>query len=67
MHAAIGGLHLAGGNEAIIPQTVEALKPFSLSVIAAGHCTGWRAHAALVQAFGNAVLAPTAVGKTYVF
>jgi len=67
LHAVIGGLHLAGGNEAIIPQTVEALKQFSLPVIAAGHCTGWRAHAALVQAFGNSVLAPTAVGKTYVF
>ena len=67
LHAAIGGLHLAGSNEAIIPQTVEALKPFSLSVIAAGHCTGWRAHAALVQAFGDSILAPAAVGKTYVF
>lgn len=67
LHAAIGGFHLAGGNEAIIPQTIAAMKPFALSVIAAGHCTGWRAQAALAAAFGEMVLAPTAVGKTYTF
>jgi 7,8-dihydropterin-6-yl-methyl-4-(beta-D-ribofuranosyl)aminobenzene 5'-phosphate synthase len=67
LHAVIGGFHLAGGNEAIIPQTIEAMKPFALSVIAAGHCTGWRAQAALAEAFGQAVLAPTAAGKTYRF
>lgn len=67
LHAAIGGFHLAGGNEAIIPQTVEALKSFSLPVIAAGHCTGWRAQAALAHAFDNSALAPTAVGKAYIF
>jgi 7,8-dihydropterin-6-yl-methyl-4-(beta-D-ribofuranosyl)aminobenzene 5'-phosphate synthase len=67
LHAVIGGFHLAGGNEAIIPQTIEAMKPFALSVIAAGHCTGWRAQAALAEAFGQAVLAPTAAGKTYTF
>jgi 7,8-dihydropterin-6-yl-methyl-4-(beta-D-ribofuranosyl)aminobenzene 5'-phosphate synthase len=67
LHGVIGGFHLAGGNEAIIPQTIEAMKPFALSVIAAGHCTGWRAQAALAEAFGQAVLAPTAAGKTYTF
>lgn len=67
LHAVMGGLHLSGVTETVIPQTVEALKPFDLSVIAAGHCTGWRAYAALVQEFGQSVLAPTAVGKTYVF
>jgi 7,8-dihydropterin-6-yl-methyl-4-(beta-D-ribofuranosyl)aminobenzene 5'-phosphate synthase len=67
LHAVIGGFHLAGGNEAIIAQTVEAMKPFALSVIAAGHCTGWRAQAALAETFGQAVLAPTAAGKTYAF
>lgn len=67
LYAVIGGLHLAGGNEAIIPQTIEELKLFALSVIAAGHCSGWRAQAALSEAFSQAVLAPTAAGKSYTF
>ena len=67
LHAVIGGFHLAGANEAIIPQTMEAMKPFALSVIAAGHCTGWRAQAALVATYGQAALAPTAAGKSYAF
>ena len=36
-------------------------------VIAAGHCTGWRAMSALAAAFGDKVLAPSAVGKRYTF
>lgn len=67
IHAVIGGLHLAGSNEKIIPQTVEALKGFDLATIGAGHCTGWRAMVALADAFGDKVLAPSAVGKRYVF
>jgi 7,8-dihydropterin-6-yl-methyl-4-(beta-D-ribofuranosyl)aminobenzene 5'-phosphate synthase len=67
LHAAMGGLHLSGANEAIIPQTVAALGEFGLAQIAAGHCTGWRAIAALSAAFGDKVLAPTAVGKRYTF
>ena len=67
LHGVMGGLHLAGPNEAIIPQTIEALAEFNLSSIAAGHCTGWRALAALANAFGDKVLAPSAVGKHYTF
>lgn len=67
LHAAMGGLHLSGANEAIIPQTVEGLAGFGLKTLAAGHCTGWRAMTALANAFGDKVLAPTAVGKTYTF
>jgi 7,8-dihydropterin-6-yl-methyl-4-(beta-D-ribofuranosyl)aminobenzene 5'-phosphate synthase len=40
---------------------------FSLVQIAAGHCTGWRAVAALSAAFGDKVLAPSAVGKRYTY
>lgn len=65
--AVLGGLHLSGTNERVIPQTVEALGKFDLSVIAAGHCTGWRAMGALVNAFGESKLAPIAVGKRYTF
>ncbi len=60
-----GGFHLAGANEAIIPETVEALAPLGLKLIAAGHCTGWRAVNALAARFGTAVV-PSAVGKRYV-
>lgn len=67
LYAVMGGLHLSGANEEIIPQTVEALKGFKLTTIAAGHCTGWRAMAALSAAFGDKVLAPTAVGKRFTF
>jgi 7,8-dihydropterin-6-yl-methyl-4-(beta-D-ribofuranosyl)aminobenzene 5'-phosphate synthase len=67
IHAVMGGLHLSGANEEIIPQTVAALKPFALKTIAAGHCTGWRAMTALANAFGDGVLTPTAVGKQFTF
>jgi 7,8-dihydropterin-6-yl-methyl-4-(beta-D-ribofuranosyl)aminobenzene 5'-phosphate synthase len=66
IHAVMGGLHLSGTNEAIIPQTVEALREFGINTIAAGHCTGWRAMTALSNAFPNA-LAPLAVGKQFTF
>ena len=67
LHTVMGGLHLSGANEAVIPQTVEGLKQFGLKTIAAGHCTGWRAMSALANAFGDQVLAPSAVGKLYRF
>ena len=66
LHAVMGGLHLSGPNEAVIPQTVEGLAEFGIRTIAAGHCTGWRAMTALANAFGSA-LAPTAVGKQFTF
>jgi 7,8-dihydropterin-6-yl-methyl-4-(beta-D-ribofuranosyl)aminobenzene 5'-phosphate synthase len=67
LHAVMGGFHLAGVTERIIPQTVEAMKEFNLAMIAGGHCTGWRAIAALLATFGDKVLAPMAVGKRYSF
>ncbi len=67
LYAIMGGFHLSGPNEAVIPETVEALREFKLPVIAAGHCTGWRAMGALGSAFGDKVLAPSAVGKRYRF
>ncbi|MFN3347471.1 MBL fold metallo-hydrolase [Pseudorhodoplanes sp.] len=67
LYAILGGLHLSGANEAVIPQTVADLRQFGLITIAAGHCTGWRAMTALANAFSDGVLAPTAVGKRYSF
>jgi len=66
VHAVVGGFHLSGANERVIPETVEALREFRLQVIAAAHCTGWRATAALASAFGDAVV-PSGVGKTFTF
>lgn len=67
VHAVMGGLHLSGVNEQIIPDTVAALKEFNLAIIAAGHCTGWRALGALTAEFTDKVVAPTAVGKRFTF
>jgi 7,8-dihydropterin-6-yl-methyl-4-(beta-D-ribofuranosyl)aminobenzene 5'-phosphate synthase len=66
VYGVLGGFHLSGTNERVIPATVEALREFDLAVIAAGHCTGWRALGALAHAFGDAVV-PSAVGKLYKF
>jgi 7,8-dihydropterin-6-yl-methyl-4-(beta-D-ribofuranosyl)aminobenzene 5'-phosphate synthase len=66
LYGAMGGLHLSGSTEKIIPDTVADLKRFGLSVLAPGHCTGWRALAALAREFGEE-LAPSAVGKRYRF
>jgi 7,8-dihydropterin-6-yl-methyl-4-(beta-D-ribofuranosyl)aminobenzene 5'-phosphate synthase len=67
IHAVIGGFHLAGTNERIIAETVEALGEFDLAVVAAGHCTGWRAIAALAKVFGDDKLVPLSVGKRLSF
>jgi 7,8-dihydropterin-6-yl-methyl-4-(beta-D-ribofuranosyl)aminobenzene 5'-phosphate synthase len=67
LHAVMGGFHLSGGNEKVIPETIEGMKAFGLKTIAAAHCTGWRAVLALTQAFGEPVVAPSAVGKRYMF
>ena len=65
LHTMLGGLHLGGANERIIPQTVDGLRAFDLNCIAAGHCTGWLGLAALNTAFGNKIVAPLSVGKRY--
>ncbi len=60
-----GGLHLAGTNEGIIPQTVDHLAGFDPALVAPGHCTGWRAVGALAQRFGEQRLVPLSVGKRF--
>ena len=67
LYAVAGGLHLSGTNERIIAATVQAMRDFGLSVIAAGHCTGWRAVTALANEFGDQTLVPLAVGKRFSF
>jgi 7,8-dihydropterin-6-yl-methyl-4-(beta-D-ribofuranosyl)aminobenzene 5'-phosphate synthase len=63
LYALVGGLHLVHPNEDLIDATVAALAPFDLKVIIPGHCTGWRAMHAFVNAFGQARVDPLAVGS----
>ncbi|HEX4826321.1 MAG TPA: MBL fold metallo-hydrolase [Candidatus Polarisedimenticolaceae bacterium] len=63
----LGGYHLAGpGMEPRIEATVHDLahriKP---RVVAPGHCTGWRAKAALARAFAPGHYGPSVVGSLY--
>jgi 7,8-dihydropterin-6-yl-methyl-4-(beta-D-ribofuranosyl)aminobenzene 5'-phosphate synthase len=66
IYCVMGGLHLGGVMERIIPDTVEGLRPFRIPHIITGHCTGWRALHALADAFGDAV-SQSAVGTKYTF
>jgi 7,8-dihydropterin-6-yl-methyl-4-(beta-D-ribofuranosyl)aminobenzene 5'-phosphate synthase len=66
IHCVMGGLHLGGVMERIIPQTVDGLRPFGIAHMITAHCTGWRALRALADAFGDAV-SQSAVGTSYVF
>jgi 7,8-dihydropterin-6-yl-methyl-4-(beta-D-ribofuranosyl)aminobenzene 5'-phosphate synthase len=65
LHAVMGGFHLAGPTEAIIPETVRDLGSFGLDLIIPAHCTGWRALNALERAYGEIVVVPSAVGKRF--
>jgi 7,8-dihydropterin-6-yl-methyl-4-(beta-D-ribofuranosyl)aminobenzene 5'-phosphate synthase len=65
LYGVMGGFHLSGATEKIIPQTVAALKGFGLELIAPGHCTGWRALSVMARELGDE-LVPSSVGKRYV-
>ncbi len=65
LHAAMGGFHLAGPTEAIIPETVRDMGGFGLDLIIPAHCSGWRAVNALVREYGEQVVVPAAVGKLF--
>ena len=67
LHAVMGGFHLSGENEAIIPETVRDLGGFGLDLIIPSHCTGWRAVNALERAYGEGIVTPGAVGKRFTF
>lgn len=67
LHAVMGGFHLSGENEAIIPETVRDLGDFGLDLIIPSHCTGWRAINALERAYGEGIVTPGAVGKRFTF
>jgi 7,8-dihydropterin-6-yl-methyl-4-(beta-D-ribofuranosyl)aminobenzene 5'-phosphate synthase len=44
IYAVVGGFHLSGAHyEAIIPETIAALKEINPRYVVPGHCTGWNA------------------------
>jgi 7,8-dihydropterin-6-yl-methyl-4-(beta-D-ribofuranosyl)aminobenzene 5'-phosphate synthase len=63
----LGGYHLAGAAmERRIDDTVRDLVGIiSPRVVAPGHCTGWRAKAALAAAFAPGRYGPSVVGSRY--
>lgn len=63
----LGGYHLAGKvMEQRIEETVKDLRQrVKPRVVAPGHCTGWRAKAALADAFAPGNYAPSVVGSLY--
>ena len=65
LHAVMGGFHLSGPTEAIIPETVRDLGTFGLDLMIPAHCTGWRALNALERTYGEKVVVPSAVGKRF--
>jgi 7,8-dihydropterin-6-yl-methyl-4-(beta-D-ribofuranosyl)aminobenzene 5'-phosphate synthase len=67
LYAVMGGFHLSGETERCIPETVSDIARFDLSLIAPGHCTGWRALNQLVRTCSEDVVVPLAVGKIFAF
>lgn len=63
----LGGYHLAGKiMEQRIDETTRDLADLiEPRVVAPGHCTGWRAKAALVRRFAPGRYAPSVVGSLY--
>jgi 7,8-dihydropterin-6-yl-methyl-4-(beta-D-ribofuranosyl)aminobenzene 5'-phosphate synthase len=63
----LGGFHLSGkAMEERIPETVRDLQErVQPRIVAPGHCTGWRAKAALAAAFAPGRYGPSVVGSRY--
>ena len=64
----LGGYHLAGAavEDRIAPTVGDLDERIRPRVIAPGHCTGWRAKAALAGRFSGGRYAPSVVGSRYV-
>lgn len=64
----LGGYHLSGkAMEPRIEPTIADLKGrIRPRVVAPGHCTGWRAKAALARSFAPTSYGPSVVGSSYV-
>lgn len=56
IYAVLGGTHLLNTSDEGIEQTIASLQQFGLEFIAPCHCTGYRAAAAMLKAFGKRFL-----------
>jgi 7,8-dihydropterin-6-yl-methyl-4-(beta-D-ribofuranosyl)aminobenzene 5'-phosphate synthase len=66
IHAVIGGTHLVNASPQRLVQTIAALRSMNLKIIAAAHCTGPRAMAALWTAFPDQI-SDCSVGTQWTF
>jgi 7,8-dihydropterin-6-yl-methyl-4-(beta-D-ribofuranosyl)aminobenzene 5'-phosphate synthase len=64
----LGGYHLAGTTveDRIEPTVRDLAELIAPRIVAPGHCTGWRAAAALADVFSPTSFAPSVVGTRYV-
>ncbi|TFG12382.1 MBL fold metallo-hydrolase [Candidatus Thorarchaeota archaeon] len=62
----IGGFHLARKKESTIESTVHELKEVQPTLVAATHCTGWKAQQSIKSALGTAAVY-SSVGDQYTF
>ncbi len=63
----LGGYHLAGGamEDRIEPTVRDLVEVVGPRLMALGHCTGWRAKAALADTFAPGSYGPSVVGTRY--
>lgn len=64
LYAVIGGFHLNGPFESLIPRVLADLGAMSPQVVVPAHCTGWRAQHAISARFGSRYI-PNAVGTRF--
>jgi len=66
LYGFVGGLHLPGAFEKIIPDTVRELELISPEVVVPGHCSGWKAIHEIARKMPDAFI-PSSVGTTIHF
>ncbi len=65
IYAVIGGFHLTGPWQPLIPRTIEELKKFSPKILVPTHCTGWNAINQFAKEFPTAFVL-NSVGTKYI-
>ena len=66
LYAVIGGFHLIEASQQRLAAVVEELAGFAPALVAAGHCTGFKAQAALYHTLGDRFV-PLHVGAEFIF
>ena len=65
LYAVLGGFHLIAASQQGIAATVEELAGHNPALVAAGHCTGFKAQAALYNTLGDRFI-PLHVGAEFI-